>query len=70
MSMIEKYLNDDRTLERMTTAILEFRQRETGNLMVPDGKSAELAVYILNDLLDELTEVPEGPFEGALNPNA
>lgn len=55
--MIQRYLNDDRTLERVVAAILEFRQQQTGDLMFT-GKSAEEAVFILNSLLDELQEEP------------
>lgn len=62
MGMIEKYLKDDRTHERVAGAILAFRQQQYWE---DDGKSAELAVFILNSLLDELAEIPEGPFDGA-----
>lgn len=53
---IEEYLADDHTMEVMVTAMLQWREQRTGDLVF-DGQSAELSVFILNALQDDRADI-------------
>lgn len=59
---IENYLADDHTFEVMVIALLEWREKESGAAFF-DGKSSELAVFIINALQTDIG-VPDDRKEG------
>lgn len=52
LSAVEKYLADDRTLEVMVTAMIQWRKEREGYLFF-DGQTTELALFVLDKLQDD-----------------